>query len=61
MKEIGYGSNYQYSHDFPGHFSPQDYLPESLGHPLFYEPGLNQSEEKYVSTLKQLWKGKYPY
>lgn len=61
MKEIGYGSNYQYSHDFPGHFSPQDYLPESLGHPLFYEPGLNQSEEKYVLTLKQLWKGKYPY
>ena len=61
MKEIGYGSNYQYSHDFPGHFSPQDYLPESLVHPLFYEPGLNQSEEKYVLTLKQLWKGKYPY
>lgn len=61
MKDIGYGANYRYSHDFPGHFTPQDYLPESLGHPLFYEPGLNQSEEKYVSTLKQLWKGKYPY
>ena len=61
MKDIGYGANYRYSHDFPGHFIPQDYLPESLGHPLFYEPGLNQSEEKYVSTLKQLWKGKYPY
>lgn len=61
MKDIGYGANYRYSHDFPGHFTPQDYLPESLGHPLFYEPGVNQSEEKYVSTLKQLWKGKYPY
>lgn len=61
MKELGYGKNYQYSHDFPGHFAPQDYLPESLKQTLLYTPGENPSEDKYHHLLKDIWKGKYEY
>jgi putative ATPase len=61
MKELGYGKNYQYSHDFPGHFAQQDYLPESLKQTLLYTPGENPSEDKYHHLLKDIWKGKYEY
>ena len=39
MKELGYGSGYQYAHDAPEAYIPQEYLPESLRGALFYEPG----------------------
>ncbi|MCO6486006.1 MAG: replication-associated recombination protein A [Saprospiraceae bacterium] len=61
MKELGYGQEYRYSHDFPGHFAPQEYLPEGLAGSVFYQPAHNPAEEKYVHLLKSLWKGHYPY
>lgn len=61
MKELGYGEEYQYSHDFPGHFAPQDFLPEALRGKIFYRPAENPAEEKNVQLLRKLWKGKYPY
>ncbi len=39
MKEIGYGDGYQYDHDHPDHFAPQEYLPEGVRNRVFYEPG----------------------
>jgi putative ATPase len=39
MKELGYGSGYQYDHDTPDHFAPQEYLPEGVGNRVFYKPG----------------------
>jgi putative ATPase len=39
MKELGYGEGYQYAHDFPEAFVPQEYLPERLRGHVLYEPG----------------------
>lgn len=61
MKDLGYGSGYQYSHDFPGHFAPQEYLPERLKGSIFYQPGSNLAEDKYAQLLRSLWKDRYRY
>ena len=39
MKELGYGEGYQYAHDVPEAYLPQDYLPDALEGTMFYEPG----------------------
>ena len=39
MKELGYGAGYQYAHDSPEAYIPQEYLPERLRGSRFYEPG----------------------
>jgi putative ATPase len=55
MKNIGYGKNYKYAHDYPGHFVKQEYLPDSLKGKSFYTPS-NQGYEKQVSKqLKNWW------
>ena len=59
MKELGYGSNYIYSHDKPN--SEQEYLPEQLRGSAFYKPGKNAKENSFREKLKILWKGKYKY
>lgn len=61
MKDLGYGKNYQYSHNYDGSFSPQEYLPEGLEGTAFYEPGNNKREQATREYLKALWKEKYGY
>ncbi|HSH66905.1 MAG TPA: replication-associated recombination protein A [Bacteroidia bacterium] len=61
MKEIGYGSNYQYSHNYEDNFSSQEYLPKELTGMVFFEPGNNPREKEMRELLKRLWKGKYNY
>ncbi|MCX8020970.1 MAG: replication-associated recombination protein A [Chitinophagaceae bacterium] len=61
MKNLGYGKDYEYSHDYENHFTPQEYLPEEISGMKFYEPGKNPREEEMRSRLKQLWKDKYKY
>lgn len=61
MNDLGYGQNYKYSHDFPGHFVPQDFLPQSVKGEIFYRPADNQNEERYVKMLSVLWKDYYAY
>ncbi len=61
MKDLGYGKNYEYSHDYENNFSPQEYLPEKLSGTAFYEPGKNARENEIRSFLKRLWKEKYGY
>jgi putative ATPase len=39
MKELGYGSGYQYAHNVPEAYIPQEYLPDPLVGTAFYEPG----------------------
>ena len=53
MKELGYGREYAYPHDFPGRFHPQPYLPEGLESTLFYHPAENSREEAYRAWLRQ--------
>lgn len=61
MKEIGYGKDYQYSHDQAGGFSAQEYLPDALSGKKIYDPGNNARERETREQLKKLWGEKYGY
>ena len=61
MKDLGYGKNYEYSHDYENNFSPQEYLPKEISGKKFYDPGKNAREEELRKFLKKLWKDKYNY
>jgi putative ATPase len=59
MKELGYGKDYKYAHDFPGHFVDQEYLPKELNGRRIWHPQVNSSEIKLLEYLKKLWKGRF--
>jgi putative ATPase len=61
MKELGYGKNYRYSHDYENNFSAQEYLPEKISGTKIYDPGNNAREKELRDFLKKLWKEKYGY
>jgi putative ATPase len=61
MKEIGYGKEYKYPHEFTDHFILEEYLPENLRDAQYYFPVNNGQEKKLLERLKQLWKGKKKY
>ena len=61
MKEIGYGKNYKYAHDFENHFVEENYLPEDLKNKQFYFPTENGQEKRLKDWLKFLWKTKKNY
>jgi putative ATPase len=48
MKKFGFGKDYKYAHDFPGHFVKQDYLPENLKGKRYYKPS-DQGFEKEIA------------
>lgn len=56
-KELERGLNYQYPHDFAGHYVQQQYLPDELKHKIYYEPTENGVEKKIKESLKRLGKG----
>jgi putative ATPase len=61
MKELGYGDEYQYSHDYANNFSEQEYLPDAIKETKFYNPGANSRENGTREFLKNRWKDKYDY
>ena len=61
MKQLGYGQEYQYSHNGEGNFTEQEFLPEALSGTRFYEPGLNAAEQKIQERLRGWWGEKYGY
>lgn len=61
MKELGYHKGYQYSHDYEGHFSEQEFLPEQVSGTCFYQPGESIREQELRKYLKSKWKEKYDY
>lgn len=61
MKEIGYGKEYKYAHDYPNNFAFQNYLPEEINGKKFYEPMNNARENDLRKRLKALWGEKYGY
>ena len=61
MKELGYGEEYKYAHDYEGNFVPHEFLPEELSGTTFYKPGNNRRENALRTYLKGLWKEKYEY
>ncbi len=58
MTELGYGKEYQYSHDHPGHFVDQHYLPEELKQKIYYRPTDNGRERETRERLNRLWPGR---
>jgi putative ATPase len=61
MKELGYGDEYKYSHDFPKNFAEQEFLPSEISETKFFEPGENAREKELRQFLKHRWNDKYGY
>lgn len=61
MKDLNYGKAYKYSHDFPGNFVAQEFLPDEIKGTKLYEPGENARENELRKYLSGKWKGKYGY
>ena len=61
MKQIGYGKDYSYAHDFENNFIHQDYLPAEIKDQVLYTPQANPREEADRKRLRELWKKKYGY
>jgi putative ATPase len=59
MKQLGYGENYLYSHDFPGNFAEQEFLPEEISGTNFFQAGSSSKEHEIAQGIAQLWKDKY--
>ncbi len=57
MRGMGYGSGYKYSHDYEGHFEPQEYLPPNLSGRRYYEPSDQGSESAIAERLRRWWGG----
>ena len=58
MEELGYGKEYKYSHDFPGHFIEQQFLPDNLKDKLYYKPTDLGREKDIRERLNRWWKKK---
>lgn len=56
MKDLNYGQDYKYPHDYPGNFVDQPYLPEELKDKKFYQPQPNAQEAKILERLKAWWR-----
>jgi putative ATPase len=61
MKDLDYGKNYKYSHDFANNFVAQEFLPDEISGTKLYEPGNNSRENQFKENLKNKWKSKYDY
>lgn len=60
MKELGYGEEYKYSHDYDNNFADQEFLPDEIKNTAFYDPGNNSRENSTREFLRNRWK-KYGY
>ncbi len=61
MKNIGYGKDYKYAHNFQNNFTDQDFLPDNIKGTKIYEPGNNARENESKEKLKKLWGDRYRY
>jgi putative ATPase len=61
MKDLDYGKEYKYAHNFEKNFADQEYLPDKIKGTKLYEPGKNLREEELRKFWKERWKEKYGY
>ena len=61
MKELGYGEDYKYAHDYKNQFIEQEFLPQEIKGTTLYQPGDNQKEKSIRDFLKSRWNKKYGY
>ena len=59
MKDLGYGKDYKYAHDYNNNFVPEEFLPEEISGTTFYTPGKNSREKAIKEFLENRWKDKY--
>ena len=55
MSELGYHDGYKYPHDYPGHFTEQQYLPDDLKEARFWHAQHSPSEEKLYNWMVTCW------
>lgn len=60
MEKLGYGDGYKYAHDYPGHFTDLEFMPENLSGTVFYEPAENRHEDILKAYLQSCWPKYYP-
>lgn len=58
MAELSYHDGYLYPHDYPGNFTPQQYLPNEVKDEVLWKPCNNQAEDRSRDRMNTLWKGK---
>jgi len=61
MKELDYGKNYKYAHNFSGNFVQDNFLPEQISGSVFYQPGENQREDEIRKRMETMWRSIYKY
>ncbi|NVJ89198.1 MAG: replication-associated recombination protein A [Flavobacteriaceae bacterium] len=61
MKDLDYGKNYKYAHDYPNNFVNQEFLPDEISGTTLYKPGHNSRENQFKDFLKKRWQDKYDY
>ncbi len=61
MKDLDYGKDYKYAHNYEGNFAEQEFLPDEIKNTVFYKPGNNARENSFREFLKKRWKDKYGY
>ena len=59
MKDLGYGEDYKYAHDYENNFIAEEFMPTEVARTSFYRPGNNQRENAIKDFLKKRWKDKY--
>jgi putative ATPase len=59
MKELGYGTNYLYSHDYPGNFVHQEFMPDELKNQSFFQAGSSSKEKEVEQFINTRWSDKY--
>lgn len=61
MRDLGYGDDYKYAHDYPGNFAELEFLPDTISNTCLYKPGSNPKEDEIRKRMRSLWKNKYGY
>jgi putative ATPase len=61
MKDLGFGKEYKYAHEYDDHFIEENYLPEGISNTRLYKPQDNPHEEKFLARLRKLWSKRYGY
>ena len=61
MKELGYGDNYAYAHEYENAFVAHEFLPKEISGTTLFQPGNNAKENQLKTYLKSLWKDKYDF
>jgi putative ATPase len=59
MKDLNYGSNYKYAHDFGGNFVNEEFMPDEIVGTNFFFPGSSAKETELKNLIDNLWSNKY--